>query len=682
MSKEMLISTLEGHECRIAVVDSGRLQELYVERSSSASHVGNIYKGKITNIESAIQAAFVDFGLGKNGFLHISDVHPKFFPGGKPSTSESVGRKRAHHHRPPIQECLKRGQEIVVQMIKEGIGTKGPTLTTYLSLPGRMLVMMPGMSRLGVSRKIEDDELRAKAKVALDELTLPPDTGFILRTAGIGRPKRELQRDLNYLVRLWEDISKKTEVAKTPSEIYRESDLVVRTLRDVYNTEIKRIICDRGDDAKKVGQFLNMVLPRGRQAVEVYTGSSGLFSDYGLEEEIERMYACRVELPSGGSLVIDQAEALVAIDVNSGRFRDHNDAETTALKTDLEAAREIARQLRIRDLGGVIVIDFIDLRQARNCQKVERELKEAIKPDRAKTKILRMSQFGIVEMTRQRMRPSLRQSIYRTCAHCDGDGVIKSEESQTIHIMRCLDRLCANPDVAKIEVGVTSLVADHLSNNHRKQLTEMEQASGKTITIRARADLAGNDVRITCANARGSNIAWETAAKRGQGKSGDVKVETVALKDLDKLPEPTQPEGAPAEATEGEPGEKPKAKKRSRRRKPKAAEAESKDAPVAEAPPASEAEPEAKAETAESEEAETKVKKSRRRGRRGGKKHRRKTGAGDAPADESGEAVAEDVAKTDTEAEAETSSASDAAADELRADCPLADWVDDDQAKD
>ena len=304
MAKEMLINTVTRQECRIAIVENNRLEELYTERSSSASHVGNIYKGRITNVEPSIQAAFVDFGLGKNGFLHISDVHPKHFPGGKDPLQEQVGRKRPHRHRPPIQECFRRGQSMIVQMTKEGSGTKGPTMTTYLSIPGRLLVLMPQMSRLGVSRKIENEDQRHEARKAMDELKLPDDMGFILRTAGVDRSKRDLQRDLNYLLRLWRSVRQRIAISKAPAEIYQESDLVTRTIRDVYNPDIHRIVCDDEAVARKVDEFLHVALPRTEHKVELYTGKEGLFHDYGLEKEIERIYARRVELLSGGSIVI------------------------------------------------------------------------------------------------------------------------------------------------------------------------------------------------------------------------------------------------------------------------------------------------------------------------------------------------------------------------------------------
>src|SRR5688500_19327192 len=345
MSKEMLINVSEGEECRIAIVEGGKLEELYMERTSSTSHVGNVYKGRVTNVEPSIQAAFVDFGLGRNGFLHISDLMPTYFGGKAEDVVESVGRKMARRDRPPIQRCLKRGDDIVVQIIKEGIGTKGPTLSTYVSIPGRILVMMPGMSKLGVSRKIEDDEERRRLRVILDSLKPPKECGFIIRTAGVGRSKTDIQRDLQYLTRLWQNIDKKMKSGPGPMELYTEGDLITRTVRDVFTSDIDRLIVDNRDVANRVSDFFKIALPRTKSKVELYEGTVPLFHKYGIEREIELMYSRHVPLPSGGSLVIDSTEAIVAIDVNSGKFRDHSDAEMTAFKTDMEAADEIPRQL-------------------------------------------------------------------------------------------------------------------------------------------------------------------------------------------------------------------------------------------------------------------------------------------------------------------------------------------------
>src|SRR6185436_14254903 len=340
MAKEMLINVSEGEECRIALLDDGKLEELYMERTSSTSHVGNIYKGKVTNVEPSIQAAFVDFGLGRNGFLHISDLMPTYFGRKGEDIQESVGRKMARRDRPPIQRCLRRGDEIIVQIIKEGIGTKGPTLSTYLSIPGRILVMMPGMGKMGVSKKIEDEEERKRLRTILDSLKPPKGVGFIIRTAGIGKTKAEIQRDLTYLSRLWAQIEKKRKSGAGPMELYTEGDLVTRTVRDVFTSDVDRLIVDSGAVAKRVKDVIKITAPRTKNKVETYEEPIPLFHKYGIERDIELMYSRHVPLPSGGSLVIDSTEAIVAIDVNSGKFREHNDAELTAFKTDLEAADE------------------------------------------------------------------------------------------------------------------------------------------------------------------------------------------------------------------------------------------------------------------------------------------------------------------------------------------------------
>ncbi len=588
MKKEMLINTVESQECRIAILADGQLEELYIERASSASHVGNIYKGRVANVEPSIQAAFVDFGGPKNGFLHISDLHPKYFGKKESQETEAVGRKRPHRSRPPIQKCLQRGQEVVVQMTKEGIGTKGPTLTTYLSIPGRLLVMMPGMSKLGVSRKIEDDDARGRAKKVLSELKTPDDMGFIVRTAGVDRPKRDLQRDLRYLLRLWKTVEQNARKAKAPCELYRESDLVIRTIRDVYNTDVDRIICDSTEVGFRVKEFLEMAVPRSKHKIEQYTGKEGLFHEFGLEEEIEKIYSRRVELKCGGSLVIDQTEALVAIDVNSGRFRAHSDAETSATRLNEKAAEEVLRQLRLRDLGGVIVIDFVDMRSEKNRRSVERVIREGLKDDRAKTKVLRMSAFGLLELTRQRVRPSLKDSLYHRCSYCNGMGLIKSDESQSLMVMRILQRAISVEDVAQIQVDVTPAAAHHLSNYQRVAIAHMEQESGKRIIVRSNPELSGHEVEVTCTNARGSTVSWD-GGNRGKGRQ--QAPETTPIEQV------TPPVPSP-----------------SRQPLQDARDAEAED--IAEA--ASEA------RSSQQDQQPSKPGKKRRRGKRGGRKHRNK----------------------------------------------------------
>jgi len=402
----------------------------------------------------------------------------------------------ARRDRPPIQRCLRRGDEIVVQVIKEGIGTKGPTLSTYLSIPGKILVMMPGMVSKGVSRKIEDEVERRRLRQILDQLNPPEEIGFIIRTAGVGKSKAEIERDLKYLLRLWQTIEKKRDSSAGPLELYTEGDLVTRTVRDVFSADVDRIVIDNKDVANRVKEVIKLSSPRTRNRVELYDEPIPLFHKYGIEREIEQMYSRHVPLPSGGSLVIDSTEAIVAIDVNSGKFRDHSDAETTAFKTDMEAADEICRQLRLRDLGGVIICDFIDLRYERHRRELEHRLHENLKNDRAKTKVLRMSQFGIIEMTRQRMRPSLKRSVYFDCPHCKGAGLVKTPESMSLDVMRRLAIACTDQRVVRVELSVGPDVAFYLQNKKRQQIADIEDRSNKRIVIRPDQTLGLDEMRL------------------------------------------------------------------------------------------------------------------------------------------------------------------------------------------
>ncbi|MHC4130634.1 MAG: Rne/Rng family ribonuclease [Planctomycetota bacterium] len=506
MSKEMLINVAESEECRVAVVQDGTLEELYVERSSFDNHVGNIYKGRIVNIESAIQAAFVDFGIGKNGFLHISDLHPRYFSRKKSSTTENIGKRKLLKDRPPIQKCLKKGQEIVIQVTKEGLKTKGPTLSTYLSLPGKFLVMMPWMRNYGVSHKIEDDEERKRLKDILENSKPPKSHGFIIRTAGEGASKRDLYNDLKYLKRLWSAIENRIDSENTPGELYQESSLVIRTLRDVFNSKINKIICDSESVCKKIKDFLTIASPRLKRRIDFYQGKAPMFHKYKIEDEIKKVQSHAVQLKSGGSIVIEQTEALVAIDVNSGRYRKQDSAEDTAYKINKEAAVEIARQLRLRDLGGLIICDFIDMRSNQHRKNIEKIFREAVKIDRARSKILRISGFGVVEMTRQRMRPSLQSSTSLACPHCSGTGFIKSHESMAIEIVRLLHLSAARQQIKRIELFVSPEVAGYLNNEKRTTIATFEQLNEKRVIIHADLNYSGEKHKVMCYNSRGSIV--------------------------------------------------------------------------------------------------------------------------------------------------------------------------------
>ncbi|WP_432797133.1 Rne/Rng family ribonuclease [Poriferisphaera sp. WC338] len=485
MSKsEMLINYVPGEECRIAIVKDKRLDEFYQERASAESHVGNIYKGRVTNVEPSIQAAFIDFGLERNGFLHISDLHPKYFPGKDREEFEQVGSKTPRRERPPIQKCLKRGQEVLVQVLKEGIGTKGPTLTSYLSIPGRFIVMMPDMQRMGVSRKVGDDDSRREMRKILAELKPPEGFGFIIRTAGIGQTKTDIKRDLAYLARLWKSIETRKKATKTVGELYAESDLVIRTIRDVFSPDIERIVIDDLTAAKRARDFLAVANPRTKTKVIYYHDPVPLFNRFAIEQQIEQINAREVPLPSGGALVFDQTEALVAIDVNSGTSREAKDAESNAFNTNKEAVAEICRQLKLRDLGGLVVNDLIDMREMKHRRKIESLFRQYLKDDRARSRINPISQFGMLEMTRQRMRPSLKKSIYNECAHCAGLGHVKSPETVVLEVMRQLALVMHHEKVAHIELTISPDVAFQLLNRKRAQLVTLERKYGKPVMVR------------------------------------------------------------------------------------------------------------------------------------------------------------------------------------------------------
>lgn len=515
-TREMIINVSAGDECRIAVLHEGRLEELFIERTATLSHVGNIYKGRVTNVEPSIQAVFVDFGLPKNGFLHISDVQPQYFPNHK-GEPEDVGRKIPRHHRPPIQKCFRRGQEVIVQITKEGVGTKGPTLTTYLSIPGRFLVMMPGMSQVGVSRKIEDEDTRRKMRSMLAELSLPSGIGFILRTAGLDRTKRELQRDLNYLQRLWKTVVERVRQSPAPAELYRESDLVIRTIRDVYSAEFRRVVVDDADTADRVRDFLHVAMPRSKPQVELYTEREPLFHRFGIEAEIERINVRQVPLRCGGSLVIDSTEAMVTIDVNSGKFRSVDDAEESAFKINLEAAEEIARQLRLRDLGGLIVCDFIDMRLDRHNRAVERALRDALKKHKERARILRMSAFGLIEMTRQRQGPSINRNLYTDCPQCRGAGVVKLPDSVMLDVIRIIQLAAHHDHVRRVTVAVAPDVAYRLLNKKRSVLHQIETETGKTVVVRGELGFTSDQVEFICEDGRGQPVSLGPAPPAARG---------------------------------------------------------------------------------------------------------------------------------------------------------------------
>jgi ribonuclease E len=572
MKKEMLINVRQAEECRIAIVEDNVLEELYIERTSQDNYVGNIYKGKIVNLEPSIQAAFVDFGVGRNGFLHISDVEPQYFRQGgfDPDNLPGNGDDRGEHgergdrgergergertergdrgdrgersprgdrgrpdrgnggnggHRgrggppqrgrrfsarprikPPIQDIFRRGDEVLVQVIKEGMGTKGPTLSTYISIPGRYLVLMPALGRVGVSRKIEDEDVRRKLRDMLLELKPPKGLGFIVRTAGTERTRKELSRDMAYLLRLWKVIFRRIKKTDGPVDVYEESDMIIRTIRDIFTTDVDAIYIDQEQAYERAREFLHLVMPRFADRLHYYDGREPLFHKYKIDDEISRIHQRKVPLKMGGSIVIDSTEALVAIDVNSGNFRVEDDAEETAYRLNCMAAKEIARQLRLRDLGGVIVNDFIDMRREKHRRGVERALRDAMKRDRARTKILRTSPFGLIEMTRQRIRPSLKRSVFRDCPCCEGKGVVKSVESMSLEVIRMLILAAHQEKIVRVSIRCNMEVAAHLNNNKRKELAQIEDEGKMTVQILGSESAYPEHLEMDCRDAEGNAV--------------------------------------------------------------------------------------------------------------------------------------------------------------------------------
>ncbi|MCW5767638.1 MAG: Rne/Rng family ribonuclease [Phycisphaeraceae bacterium] len=517
----MLINYVPGEECRVAIVEDGKLEEFYAERMSAVSRVGNIYVGRVTNVEPAIQAAFVDFGVGENGFLHVSDLHPRYFPGEDGDTTERVGKKTPRRERPPIQAALKKGMEISVQVIKEGVGTKGPTLTSYLSIPGRFLVMMPQMDKVGVSRKVEDEEKRVKMREILDQLELPEGFGFIVRTAGMERTKAELKRDLAYLARLWKDMERRRGSGNRPRLLYSESDLLVRCLRDLHSTEMSEVIIDNELALKRASQFLKIVAPRGGAKLKRYAGKTPIYHAFGIEQQIAMMHSREVPLPSGGRLVIDETEALVAIDVNSGRMRDARDAETNAYRANLEAIEEICRQIRLRDVGGLIINDLIDMRDLKRRRDIEQRFKDRLKRDRARTTVLQISAFGILEMTRQRNRASHESQHFADCPTCHGRGLIQRPGSVAADALRELAAMLDHESIAKIEMVVSPRVAGELLSARRRALSRVERTSGKIVEVRVSEAVPLDRVTFYAYDANGADV--EAAKLQHAKKNPDIQ---------------------------------------------------------------------------------------------------------------------------------------------------------------
>ena len=471
--KRMLFNATQPEELRVALVDGQRLYDLDIETTTRVSKKANIYKGRITRIEPSLEAAFVDYGAERHGFLPLKEISREYF---KEGTDLSKGKVN-------IKEALNEGTEVVVQVGKEERGNKGAALTTFISLAGRYLVLMPNNPRAGgVSRRIEGDD-RSEARDALSLVDIPDDMGLILRTAGVGKNAEELQWDLDYLVNLWRSIQHESEQRPPPFLIYQESNLVVRAIRDYFRNDINEIIIDEPGIYKLAKEFVAQVMPHNSHKVKEYTDSVPLFTRYQIETQIESAFSREVRLPSGGALVIDPTEALISIDINSSRATKGSDIEETALMTNLEAADEIARQMRLRDIGGLIVIDFIDMTPARNQREVENRLREALKLDRARVQVGRISRFGLLEMSRQRLRPSLGESSQIVCPRCEGQGTIRSVESLALSILRIVEEEAMKDNTARVVAQVPVDAATFLLNEKRTVIEAIQKRHDADIIL-------------------------------------------------------------------------------------------------------------------------------------------------------------------------------------------------------
>jgi ribonuclease E len=469
MPKEMVINAVVPEDVRVAVLQDGMLEHFFEETVERFHTRGNIYLGRVVSVELSLEACFVDYGVSKQGFLPFDEILPLY--------------------RQEKQKPIRRGQILIVQVDKEPVGEKGSRLTTYLSLAGRYLVLTPHSTTRGVSRKIEDPEQRQKHRELVAKLNPPKDSGIILRTAAFGASKRDLARDMNYLIRLWKDLQAKSKQISQPGLLHSEVNLIRRVLRDYYTNDMDRIWIDEAGAHKQAKKFVRLYLPRHQGKLKMFTDRTPIFAHFGIEKQIDAIRSRKVPLPSGGSLVIEQTEALVAIDVNSGKTRGRRDQEENAYETNKEAAVEIARQLQLRNLGGIIVIDFIDMNSSRHRTAVERILRESMRNDKARHQIGKISAFGLGTLTRQRLDQAIRLVGYRECPTCKGDGIIRAPDAAAVRLLRSLQAGLADGSIRVVRVSLHPTLANHLQNKHRGDIVALEREFGVKVDIEAVPDL-------------------------------------------------------------------------------------------------------------------------------------------------------------------------------------------------
>ena len=490
MSRKMLINVMHPEEARVAIVQDGRLMELNIEISGKEQTKGNIFKGVVVRVEPGLQAAFVDIGHKRPGFIQMGDLHPDAWQW-RDDIPEAE-RKR----RPRIQDVLRRGQELIVQVEKDARDMKGSALTGYLSLPGRYMVLMPGDTAAGISRKIEDNASRKELKALVAELQVPEGYGYIVRTEALGRTAEELKKDLEYLLGVHARIKQQAAHVKGPVEIYRDAGIILRTIRDYFSDDIDEVLVDDKAAFQQAVDFFKEIMPGCEKLVKLHKEKRPIFSKYQLEEQIDQLYEKRVPLPSGGSLVIEPTEALVSIDVNSGKSSGERGVEDTAFKANMEAAAEVARQLRLRDLGGLVVIDFIDMRDTKHNKDVEQTLKDALKMDKARVNLGRISQFGMMEMSRQRIAKNINDAIHLECPHCEGRGRVKSVEAMAVSFLRKVHAAAAKGQIAEVRGGLPLEVAYFLLNRKKRELAQIENDYEIVVTVKGKPSFLLNQLEI------------------------------------------------------------------------------------------------------------------------------------------------------------------------------------------
>jgi ribonuclease G len=484
---DLLVINADGPETRVALIEKGQLVELYIERRRERGIVGNIYKGRVKRVLPGMQAAFVDIGEDKAAFLYVADVRgaPEDFRSLFQDSDEPHEAKGKNHHNTRIEDVVKEGQPILVQVAKAPIGTKGARSTAYVSLPGRNLVFMPTVDHVGISRRITSEKERKRLRGIIDSMR-PAGAGFIVRTVAENVSEKELRADMEFLIKLWNSILRKNETAKAPALLYNDLDLLLRTVRDLFTPDVEKLIVDNKGEYERLLKFVNAFMPDFNGKIELYDGREPIFDGYGIEAEIDRALERKVGLRSGGSLIIDQGEALTAIDVNTGKFVGKRSLEETITKTNLEACKEVADQLRLRNIGGMIIVDFIDMDKESNREKVMRAFEEALKQDKAKANVTKISELGLVEMTRKRTRESLGRMLTEPCPYCEGKGYTKSKITICYEILRLLRRDGHNYTQDAIIVTCNPEIADILVTVEQQYIDDLEKRLQKKIQIQAK----------------------------------------------------------------------------------------------------------------------------------------------------------------------------------------------------